>query len=115
MNTNDTDLLNALFDRIDGGPTPYMTASSTANTALPPHTSAKQLIAQVANVMANLSPEPFGEWMREKGFDPKDSMLVLPESMRATADLEGPFVLPSYVKFSPMVSSPTLIRSGVNY
>ena len=75
-----------------------------ATTSTVPTTPPTTLtLAAVEKLLADIPPEPIGEWMREQGFPPEASLLVLPETMRGQLP-----VWPSYVRFSVDVSSPVL-------
>lgn len=60
----------------------------------------------ILDSIAAIPPEPFAEWMRKHGADPATHTLALPEAYRAGM----PYRLPSYVRFSTLVTAPTLIR-----
>lgn len=82
---------------------------NNSTTAFPELTIDK--LSEIAAVLERLSqPEPVGEWMRDRGFPPETSFLVLPEARRAT----GPQHLP-YVRYSPFVEGPCLIRDPLAY
>jgi hypothetical protein len=56
-------------------------------------------------LLSSIGPEPFGEYMRKQGFDPKDGYrLALPASMREQC---GPLV-PSYVGFTTAADAPII-------
>lgn len=75
--------------------------SSTVSTA-PPATFD---LAALEKLLADIPPEPIGEWMREQGFPPETSLAILPETMRSQLP-----IWPSYVRFSLGVAEPTLAR-----
>lgn len=64
-------------------------------------------LAAVEKLLADTPPEPIGEWMRQQGFPPETSLLILPETMREQLP---PFAWPRYVRFSLDVAGPTLMR-----
>ena len=79
--------------------------STTATTAAVP-AEAPLPLDQLLSVMKDLAHDPIGEWMRGRGYPPGEWVLVLPEAMR---DMAGPFP-PRYVKFSPHVAEPYVIK-----
>lgn len=79
-----------------------MAASTSTVSATPPATLD---LAALEKVLADIPPEPIGEWMREQGFPPETSLAILPETMRSQLP-----IWPSYVRFSLGVTEPTLAR-----
>jgi hypothetical protein len=81
----------------------YGTASTgTTGLVIPLDVAA---IDKMLKAMADVVPEPIGEWMRSKGFPPESSLLILPYAMA-----EGFLFPPQYVRFSRLVSSPVLCQ-----
>lgn len=84
--------------------------SLIASTSTVPATIPSTLsLATLEKLLADIPPEPIGEWMREQGFPPETSLALLPETMRS----QLPF-WPEYVRFSVDVKEPTLMRSVVH-
>lgn len=100
-----TPKIEAALDRLAQNGMLFTTAAtaSTAPTAPPSKLSLEKIQAMLDAV----GPEPLGEWMREQGFPPEASLLILPETMRSQLPS---FAWPRYVRFSLNVSAPTLMR-----
>lgn len=76
----------------------YTTCTATASEPL-----TVDHLKEVIAAIANMPPEPFGEYMRKRGFSPEDGYrLVLPETLRERC---GPLV-PRYVGFTDAVEAP---------
>lgn len=68
--------------------------------------SAEQMIENLHMAMAEIPPEPIGEWMRTQGKPPEEWFVVLPEELRKSA---SDWALPVYVKFSLAVAAPIFV------
>lgn len=77
-------------------------STSAVSTSTAPATLS---LASLEKALADIPPEPIGEWMREQGFPPETSLAILPLTMRGLL----PF-WPEYVRFSVHVGAPTLAR-----
>lgn len=95
-----TPKIEALLDKLIANGMPFATMASTASAPVDPLT-----LDKLKAVIADIPPEPIGEWMREQGFPPETSVLMLPETMRSHL----PF-WPSYVRFSLGAAEPMLAR-----
>ena len=62
---------------------------------------------RLAEIVCGMPKEPFGEWMRQKGYPPEKWVTVIPEKMRTYG---GQKALPNYVRFSHHIDSPVFIR-----
>ena len=82
----------------------HLLASTSTVPSTPPSTLT---LEKLEAAIGAIPPEPIGEWMREKGFPPETSLVILPETMRPELP---PFAWPSYVRFSTHVGKPHLCR-----
>lgn len=102
------DQKTAVMDELIANGMPFATMASTTSTTTPASTgTSEQMLAAIKKLLADIPPEPIGEWMRGQGFPPETSLAILPETMRG---LLPPFAWPQYVRFSLDVSEPTLMR-----
>jgi hypothetical protein len=95
----------------DEGCVMFETTASTASTANIPDTS--ELLAGIHDAMTRLdalrreqeaADYRMEQWMRDRGYPPETSLLVLPDSMRV------PLVkYPAYIRFSQFIQSPVLM------
>ena len=70
-------------------------------------------LVRIADHLRKLPPEPIGEWMRKRGYPPEEWVLVAPIEMRPEGVSE--MLVPSYVRFSRLVTEPVFIRPpGIN-
>ena len=70
-------------------------------------------LVRIADQLRKLPPEPMGEWMRKRGYPPEEWVLVAPIEMRPDGISE--MLVPSYVRFSRLVTEPVFIRPpGIN-
>lgn len=81
------------------------TSTTASNTAPAPPVSLEALLQAMIKAVSLPQPDPIGEWMRDQGFPPETSLLILPETMRSLLDFP-----PRYVKFSVVASSPMLVK-----
>lgn len=65
-------------------------------------------LERIADLLCKLPPEPMGEWMRRRGYPPEKWILILPEQARP--HLVSQMMMPSYVRFSDLVTEPVFIR-----
>lgn len=87
-------------------PQPPRAPTSTVPTTIPASTgTTEQMLAAIEKLLADIPPEPIGEWMREQGFPPETSLVLLPETMRSQLP-----VWPKYVRFSLDVGEPVLAK-----
>lgn len=90
---NDSDSRASLLEAIRAAKNATHTVAAVATPPLTVNALEKMLQA-----VQKLPPEPIGVWMRQRGHDPEDWLLILPEKFR---DEIGPFE-PSYVRFAPI-------------
>jgi hypothetical protein len=70
------------------------------------HVDPVSILAAVERLRKEIGPEPIGEWMREQGYPPETSLLLLPYSY---ADkLPWP---PACVRFNRTVTRPVLVNN----
>ena len=94
----------AALDKLiaNGMPFAPMAASTSTVPSTPPSTLT---LEKLEAAIGAIPPEPIGEWMREQGFPPETSLVILPEMMRPQLP-----IWPSYVRFSTHVGKPHLCR-----
>lgn len=103
----------AIFDAVPlRQPGPFDLAFSTAATTRTTSAAAPTTfdLAALEKLLADVPPEPIGEWMREQGFPPETSVLILPAAMR---DKLPPFGWPTYVRFSLNARDPMLVKNAL--